>query len=462
MPLYTRETLSALLARPDTGNTQIFLLFGERYLCKNASEQLEKALLEREGGIVHPIDGDQENIASTLIKLRSFSLLSGRQVYRVTDTRLFLSKQVAKTIWDKALKAQSNGKTEQVGRTLRAFIESGGLDPRSFDKDLDTMTPAEWQRCFGFAKPTGDLSWTRQYLTDQGNGATTSPVSPTEPAEMLGQALDAGIPKNNVLILLAEDVDKRKKLFKRLKDEQTVIDLSVDAGAGAKAQKEQKAVLLELVQNTLKEQDKTMAPGLADLLFERVGFHPVAVVMELQKVILFLGERRQITREDLDLLVGRTRQEALFELTAAITRRDREQALIIGDRLQENGIHPLAVVATLRNFVRGLLLFRALQEQPGLHFQTSMSAAAFQQNCLPRLKEHQQWKKELSGHPFALYMQFKSAANYSLPVLVDWMQLLLKAEFRLKGSPLAAPTVLQHLLLSLFAREAAKGEERAA
>lgn len=456
MPLYTRDTLPALLAQPATGQSQVYLLFGERYLCQNAAEQLEKKLLQA-GGILHPIDGDQENIASTLTKLRSFSLLPGRQLYRVTDTRLFLSKQVAKNIWDKVLKAHADGKTDQVGRSLRALMESGGIDPQSLDQDLDTMPPAEWQQCFGFARPSGDLSWTRPYLvTEPGKSGSASTGSPADPAEALSHALTAGFPANNVLILLAEDVDKRKKLFKLLKDEQTVIDLSVEAGAGAKAQKEQKAVLFELVQQTLKEQDKTLAPGLADLLFERVGFHPVAVVMELRKVMLYTGERRQITRDDLDCLVGRTRQEALFELTAAITRRDRELALSIGDRLQENGIHPLAVVATLRNFVRGLLLCRALQEQPSLQFQSSMSAASFQQICLPRLKEREQWKKELSGHPFALYMQFKSAANYSLPVLAGWMKLLLDAEFRLKGSPIAPAIVLQHLILSMLTMDSAK------
>ena len=458
MPIYTRETLPTLLAQPAAGDSQVFLLFGDRYLCQNTVEQLEKILLQDMGGAVHPIDGDQEDMAATIARLRSFSLLPGRQLYRVTDTRLFLSKQVAKSLWEKALKAHTDSKTEQAGRALRTFIKSSGLDPHSRDNDLEAMAPTEWQQCFGFAKPAGDLSWIRTYLAiDQSRGGEgSSPASSTDPAEMLSNALAAGLPKNNILILLAEEVDKRKKLFKLLKDEQTVIDLSVETGAGAKAQKEQKAVLQELMQQTLREHNKTIAPGLAELLLERVGFHPVALVMELRKVMLYIGERRQITREDLDLLVGRTRQEALFELTTAITRRDREQALALGDRLQENGIHPLAVVATLRNFVRGLLLFRALQEQPDMQFQPTMSAASFQQNCLPRLKERAQWKKELSTHPFALYMQFKAAANYTLPVLSGWMKLLLAAEFRLKGSPIAAATVLQHLILAMLTMDSAK------
>ena len=458
MPIYTRETLPTLLAQPAENFSQVFLLFGDRYLCQNATERLEKRLLQNTGGTVHPIDGDQEDSASTLAKLRSFSLLPGRQLYKVTDTRLFLSKQVAKNLWEKALKAHTDNKTDQAGRALRSLLKSGGIDPHAPDNDLDAMASTEWQQCFGFSKPAGDLRWTRSYLAiDQGRGREgTSSASSTDSAEMLSNALTSGLPEKNILILLAEEVDKRKKLFKLLKDEHTVIDLSVETGAGAKAQKEQKAVLQELVQQTLKEHNKTMAPGLAELLFDRVGFHPVALVMELRKVMLYIDERRQITREDLDLLVGRTRQEALFELTAAITRRDKELTLAVGDRLQENGIHPLAVVATLRNFVRGLLLSRALQEQPELQYQPTMSAASFQQNCLLRLKEREQWKKELSAHPFALYMQFKTAANYPLPLLSGWMKLLLEAEFRLKGSPIAAATVLQHLLLAMLTLDSTK------
>ncbi|MCL2789654.1 MAG: hypothetical protein FWD79_03330 [Desulfobulbus sp.] len=450
MALYTRENLPELLARLANHPSQVFLLFGERYLCQETVAQLEQILLQRAGGTVLPIDGDQEEVGSTLAKLRSFALLPGRQIYRVTDSRLFHSRQVAKSIWDRVVKAHTEVKSEQAGRALRALLASGGLDLRSPDSDLAALSASEWQQCFGFSRPDGDLSWTRTYLA--GGGPTDPAPSPTsDPGDMLAAVLATGIPANNVLILLAEEVDKRKKLFKLLKDEQTVVDLSVETGSSAKAQKEQRGVLQELIRRTLTAEGKTMAPALIDLLIDRVGFHPMAVVMELRKVITYLGDRSQITQSDLDLLVGRTRQEALFELTSALARRDLEQSLIIADRLQENGIHPLAVVAALRNFVRGLLLFRSLIEQPETGFQPAMTAAAFQQTCLPRLKERHQWKKEISGHPFALYMQCKTASVFPLPILAAWLHHLLRAELRLKGSPVAPATILQHLIISLLA-----------
>nr|WP_320011457.1 DNA polymerase III subunit delta [uncultured Desulfobulbus sp.] len=448
MPLYSREKANELLATAATSPTQVYLLFGERYLCRNASDQLEKVLLQN-GGTLHAIDGDREDSNTTLAKLRGFSLLPGRQVYRVMDTRLFHSKQVAKSIWDRAQKAQSAGKQEQAARALRAFVESGGLPPSEYE-ELPAMADGEWQQLFGFAKPAGDLNWITPLLASDQSQAQTKAAA--DPAEALMTVLKSGLPQSNILILITEDVDKRKKLFKQLKESQSILDMSVETGASSKAQKAQKSVLQDLVQQTLAKEGKTLATGLTDLLFERVGFHPVAVVMELEKVMAYVGERRQITREDLDLLVGRTRQEALFELTGAISAGNLVEALKIGQRLQENGIHPLAVVATLRNYTRNLLLLRSLLEQPEMGFQSTMSAQAFQNTCLPRLKEREQWKKELSGHPFALYMQCKTASTMSLALLGRWLRLLLKAELRLKGSSVLPETLLQHLLLSMMSR----------
>jgi DNA polymerase-3 subunit delta len=173
--------------------------------------------------------------------------------------------------------------------------------------------------------------------------------------------------------------------------------------------------------------------------------------METEKLCLSLGrERRRIEQEDLNALVGRTRQDALFELTGALGKRQLAGALVLCGRLLDNGIHPLAIIVTLRNFTRNLLLFRALQEQPGYGYSPSMPAQVFQQQCLPHLKENERWKKELNGHPYALYMQFKTAATFPLEKLCQWPELILLAEMRLKGSPVEPETILHHLLHTML------------
>jgi DNA polymerase-3 subunit delta len=453
MPVYNRNTITSLIREIKAGTIQpVYLLCGDRYLCQQTADRLIEALCAG-GGTLHSIDGDNEDSNATLSKLRSFSLLSGRQIFRVNGTRLFHSKKIAKSLWNKAVKTRID-KPDRASGYLRAMMEAGGLDSRDPANDPGSLSLSQWKKCFGFAKPGEKLNWTLKMLTDSDGAASVAPAPPAgDPAELLQAVLEAGLPENNILMLLAEEVDKRKKLFKFFKDKFAVIDLKVDSGSSMKAKKGQQAVLQEQVGRVLQDMGKTMTANVAEQLFERVGFHPLAVVMETEKVALYVGEATQITMEDLNAVVGRTRQEALFELTQAIGERKLVQALLVVSRLQDNNFHSLAILATLRNYTRTLLLFRSLQEQEEYGVRPNMPPALFQQQCLPALKQNERWKKELSGHPYAVYMQFKTASVFSLATLKSWLRAILAAEMRLKGSPIAAKTVLQHLILSILAPE---------
>lgn len=450
MGLITREELPGFLDTVKQGNTTpVYLFFGERFLCQNAAERLQNILLQQ-GGTVHPIDGSQEDMGATVSKLRSFSILPGRQIYRVSDTRLFLSKNIGPSLWKRAEQAWQANKLQAASRWLHALMQTAGLDPNEAENSLNAMSKTGWRKVFGFAKPAEDLGWTEQVLQEFSQEKSFD-AGKQDAATVLQETLKAGIPPNNFLLLLSEEVDKRTKIYKFIKEYYSVIDLSVAAGSSAGAQKAQKHVLQELVNEQLQKNNKTLAPGVADLLFERVGFHPVAAVMEIEKLILASGDKQRIDRDDLDALVGRTRQEAVFELTDALGKKNLEQCLLVGHRLQENGMHPLAIVAALRNYARKLLLFRSLLEQPEYGYQAGITPALFQSRCLPKLKESELWKTELSGHPYALFMQFKTAATFPLIQLQSWFTHLLATEMRLKGSPIDAALLLDHLLCSMIA-----------
>ncbi|MCW5208063.1 hypothetical protein VU11_05285, partial [Desulfobulbus sp. US2] len=74
----------------------------------------------------------------------------------------------------------------------------------------------------------------------------------------------------------------------------------------------------------------------------------------------------------------------------------------------------------------------------------------FQEQCLPALKQNERWKTELSGHPFAVYMRFKTAAGFSAVLLRTWLCDILTADMRLKGSSIDTDIVIQHLILSMM------------
>ncbi|GAB4339269.1 MAG: hypothetical protein Kow0089_11950 [Desulfobulbaceae bacterium] len=451
MTLYTRDKVDALMTDLEQMDPppRVFLIFGERFLCRQAADRVCQALTEN-GGTCHMIDGDAEDFSATLNRLASFSLFPGRQVYRVNDTKLFHSIKVAGSLWKKASRAREEDKPREAARYLRAMLEAAGLDPFDPESDPGAMSATQWKKLFGFSQPQEDLGWTGQVLADQPADRSDHPVQVDDAAALLEQTLEKGLPSANHLVLLAEEVDRRKRIYKYLTDKHVVVDMSVETGSSSKARSSQKEVLGDLLRSTLSPLGKKIAPGTADLLFERVGFHPVALVMEAEKLALYVGDRERIEKDDLDAVIGRTRQEAVFELTDAIGKRNLDQALLVAGRLIDNGVHPLAIVATVKNHTRTLLLFRALQEKREAGYLPSMQPGAFQKTVLPTLKEVTCWTRELSGHPYALFMQFKTASTFSLKTLRKWMDLSMLADFRLKGSPVEPLTVIHHLLISML------------
>lgn len=446
MPLIKRSELPALLREVRQGkHHQLYLFFGERYLCREAADSLQLALLALPaGGSVNSIDGDREDSSRTLGQLMNFSLLPGLQIHRVLDSRLFHSKNTAAALWNKVEQAHGEKKEERCRRHLLAFIALAGL---STDDGLEEMEAGQWQNIFGFARPQESLAWADELLAASG---PQKGVSGGDITARYKDAFTKGVPPNNILLLIAEAVDKRKQFFTFLKKEGVVVDCSVDTGTGTAAQKGQHAVLQELVMKSLAGFGKKMAPRVLDLLFERVGFHPVAAVMETEKLALAVGDRELITVEDLDAMVGRTREDALFELTDAFGNQQTGRTLVLLHRLLENGIHALAILATLRNYLRRLLIFRSLQLQPEPQWQSGMNARQFQDSYLPALKARGEWKELLKGHPYALFMSFSKAQGFSCSLLKGWLGLLLQAEYRLKGAPLPQELVLEELLLTML------------
>lgn len=457
MALIKRADLPAQLKTlGDSPPPQIILCLGERYLGREAADLLQQAILACSPGTVHTLDGDQEDPGQTLAKLNSFSLLPGRQIFRVSDSRIFHSKTVASAIWNKAVQARDGGRPEAARRSLVSLLQLadiGAGDGGAFSE----ISADQWQKLFSFAKPSDNLSWADDLIAGAGKAAAASGKS-AGITEKYIEAFEKGLPPQNILILTAEEVDRRQRLFTAIKKHGLVIDCAVAEGSGVAAQNEQKDILRQMVQKTLKEFNKKIEPQALDIFFERVGFHPVAVVMETEKLALYTGDSPLITTADLDEMVGRSREDALFELTDAFGKGQSGRTLSILGRLQDNGTHALAILSTMRNYLRKLMIFRSLQLRQDPLWHRGMNARQFQNDYLPVLKATGEWPDLLKGHPYALYMSFTAAAEYSCTRLKHWLSLLLQAEYRLKGSPLPPRLVLEELFLTML-RQKQSGQQ---
>lgn len=443
---YSRHDLPTLLSELKKGTFHpVYLIFGERYLCAQAAQEIIHGLLPDETSRpqnMRLVDGDQEDVKQTMNELRTFSLFGGRQVIRVLDSRLFHSKAVGKSIWDKALKAHNKNDQEKTGRYLAQLASLGGLES---DDDLSALSGAQWRQLFGFAKPD-DVAWTKTIALVVGNDGQGA----TDTAALVQSTLSTGIPEKNHLVLVAEAVDKRKKLFKTIDEFGVIVDLSVDTGPATAARKDQDAVIRDLVNKTFSQMGKRPGPRVLEMILDRVGFHPVAAVREAEKLCLYCDNEQEVSCDDVNTITGQTREEALFELNDAFASRDLSRSLYLQGRLLRAGLHPLVIISALRNLIRKLLFLRALQDKSSPAYRPGQAYPAFQKGYLATLKEAVGDSDFLKGHPFVIYKGFQQAERFSRQELIGGLTALLKAEFKLKGSGIRESLILENFFFSML------------
>jgi DNA polymerase-3 subunit delta len=115
------------------------------------------------------------------------------------------------------------------------------------------------------------------------------------------------------------------------------------------------AEAMSLSQRVAKHHKLDIAPDLLAELVEMLGNNMSRLSADLEKLALYLGGRRAVTQQDLDVLIPEARQSGVFELTDALAQKDRSQALALVDTLAKTGGYwPLQLNMLARLFRQAL------------------------------------------------------------------------------------------------------------
>jgi DNA polymerase-3 subunit delta len=169
-----------------------------------------------------------------------------------------------------------------------------------------------------------------------------------------------------------------------------------------------------------------------------------ALQQELDKLLLYVGERPTIQARDVEAIVADRGDGWIFDLTRAIGDRDAVGALSQLARLLRQGEHPLKLLGTIAAEVRRLLAARQLLDTDLRPFwRRGMSYQQFQQLAA------KQGVPMLTRSPYADYMCFQRAERFALTELVAHMEGLFDADFRLKSSGSQPRLVMEKLILGM-------------
>lgn len=276
-------------------------------------------------------------------------------------------------------------------------------------------------------------------------------------ADALLAGLDRGVGEGCALLFVApgdtgEKVDKRVRGYKGLAKRGVVVELNhqkpEDLGHWLAEQAEADGVKL--------------AAGAVQLLLHRVGEDMQTLRNELDKAILFCLDKKRIDAADLEKLVGKSREDAVWSVSEAVAARNAVTALQLLEDLLATGTYPLVILTLLIRQTRHLLQARLLWESAGRP--PFRDVRGFQSRVAPALPSGAFGGGQddvTTIHPYQSFKRFEMARNHEVEDLRRMLARVRRADRDSKTGVAAGPReVLEELVLDLCAT--GRAAERAA
>lgn len=297
---------------------------------------------------------------------------------------------------------------------------------------------------------SGKAIWL-QNCTFLGDERTASAKAVTETLADLADELKEFAWHNVRLLISAGKVDKRKTFYKTI---EKIGSVEVFAGwsmddrdwadqAEAWARKAVRARRKEILQDALAE------------LVGRVGPNPRQLHNEIEKLTLFIGNRSEITVDDVAAITSRNKAARAFALGDALGDRDLPRLLKrLDEELWEVKLDPqkseIGLLYGLIAKVRAMILLKEMLREGWIKPEGDYNRFKAQLERIPasQLPEDKRFNP-LAINPYVLYKALPQVGRYRSEELVRAMELLLKCNQRLVSSGLDESLVLQQTLVQI-------------
>ena len=178
---------------------------------------------------------------------------------------------------------------------------------------------------------------------------------------------------------------------------------------------------------------KIEADGARELV-DALGGDMMMISNELEKLILYVGEKKRITLGDVETMVLAAKQRSLYELTDAISSKDRVRALEVLDAILTSGDGEEASIGHVYMLAKTFRQMLVILER-NVRDQRMLWAALWQGFRVP---------------PFAAEDIIKQARRYkNRRELTRAIRLVAKADLALRSNPVSKRMVLERLVMEL-------------
>lgn len=221
---------------------------------------------------------------------------------------------------------------------------------------------------------------------------------------------------SSVLILVGSKIDKRRRIFKLLLEKAISVEFK----------KPFENQIPGWIRRICNLHNLIIHDDAVQQLHRLVGNQLFEIENEVNKLQVFLGERNEITPEDVLKCVSRRREENVFELTASFAQGNQVESLEHLVQLLDQGQNEIGIVQLIARHMRILLLIKQGQE-----FGYSGS----------RLAQHAQVPN------YYLKEYIDQARLWSTKKIENCLLVLSDTDRALKSSPVSSHIWLENLIL---------------
>lgn len=352
----------------------------------------------------------------------------------------FTVKQQAREVFQKW--------SQEIGGTDHEIVDGSAGNAGEALKSLAKLRAAlQTLPFFG----SGKAVWLRD-CNFLGEERTASAQAVTETLAELAQELKAFDWKNVRLLVSAGKVDKRKTFYKTLEKIG-----SVEAFAGLSAEDKDWADQAQgMASRTLREKGNEISDEALASLVANVGPNLRMLHSEMEKLSIYVTDRRRIEAADVEAIVSRSKHARAFALGDALGDRKLGRALTCLDQeLWEIRRDPqrneIGLLYGLISKVRVLLFIREMIDRKLLKAETDFSRFKNQLARIPSDEMPDDKKlNPLAMNPYILFRAVPQAANYSQGELIAAMDALLECNQKLISRSLDRALVLQQALIGII------------
>ncbi|PIE75217.1 MAG: hypothetical protein CSA18_01110 [Deltaproteobacteria bacterium] len=328
----------------------IVLIFGDSYLTETACNNILKILVpeDKKDFFVEKYDGNFKNLPEVCEIVFTYSFFSSKKIVIYENPAFFEKKADNKKICEKIRSQYLSNRLDLAASAMLRLV----------DKDDDIFTDEWTEKIISeFFEKEDDSSWVKA-VVEYGRDNNIKFSGKKDEESFFSDVLDRDFPDDNYLLIISPKIDKKKKIYKKIKEKGIVIDCSLPSGSRKQDRDKFEKTARDIVFRQLEKNNsgKKLKSEALSLLLEYSGDDLRALSGNLNKVLTYSSSKNFISAGDIKKVLERTREDPIFSFTGAVSEKKIKEALFYMHSLFSSGYHPLQILAALTNQINRLLI----------------------------------------------------------------------------------------------------------